>query len=63
MYRWWGPPWAAPTAYLRFDTKDYSLDSRLAARRAEVRVSQTNVTAAKLRHDGAMARALDRSEI
>jgi transposase len=31
--------------HLRFDTNDYSLDSRLAGRRVEVRVSQTQVTA------------------
>jgi transposase len=31
--------------YLRFDTNDYSLDPALAGRRAEVRVSQTHVTA------------------
>jgi transposase len=34
--------------YLRFDTNDYSLDPQLAARRVEVRVSQTNVTAVAL---------------
>lgn len=34
--------------YLRFDTCDYSLDPRLAGRRVEVRVSQTEVTAAAL---------------
>jgi transposase len=31
--------------YLRFDTNDYSLDPRLAGRRVEVRVSQTQITA------------------
>jgi transposase len=31
--------------YLRFDTNDYSLDPRLAGRRVEVRVSQTELTA------------------
>ena len=34
--------------YLRFDTNDYSLDPRLAGRRVEVRVSQTEVIAALL---------------
>jgi hypothetical protein len=34
--------------YLRFDTNDYSLDPRLAGRRVEVRVSQTDVTAIAL---------------
>ena len=34
--------------YLRFDTCDYSLDPRLAGRRVEVRVSQTELTAAAL---------------
>jgi transposase len=34
--------------YLRFDTCDYSLDPRLAGRRVEVRVSQTEVTAVAL---------------
>jgi transposase len=34
--------------YLRFDTNDYSLDPRLAGRRVEVRVSQTEITAAAL---------------
>jgi hypothetical protein len=34
--------------YLRFDTNDYSLDPRLAGRRVEVRVSQTEVTAVAL---------------
>jgi hypothetical protein len=40
--------WATRVAvdpYLRFDTNDYSLDPRLAGRRVEVRVSQTEVTA------------------
>jgi hypothetical protein len=34
--------------YLRFDTNDYSLDPRLAGRRVEVRVSQTDITAVAL---------------
>ena len=34
--------------YLRFDPNDYSLDPRLAGRRVEVRVSQTQVTAVLL---------------
>jgi transposase len=34
--------------YLRFDTNDYSLDPRLAGRRVEVRVSQTQITAVAL---------------
>jgi transposase len=34
--------------YLRFDTNDYSLDPRLAGRRVEVRVSQTELTAVAL---------------
>jgi transposase len=34
--------------YLRFDTNDYSLDPRLAGRRVEVRVSQSEVVAAAL---------------
>jgi transposase len=34
--------------YLRFDTNDYSLDPQLVGRRVEVRVSQTEVTAACL---------------
>ena len=34
--------------YVRFDTNDYSLDPRLAGRRVEVRVSQTEVTAVAL---------------
>jgi hypothetical protein len=34
--------------YLRFDTCDYSLDPRLAGRRVEVRVSQTEVSAVAL---------------
>jgi hypothetical protein len=34
--------------YLRFDSNDYSLDPRLAGRRVEVRVSQTEITAALL---------------
>jgi transposase len=37
--------------YLRFDTNDYSLDPRLAGRRVEVRVSQTEISAVAL--DGA----------
>lgn len=38
----------AQQPYLRFDTNDYSLDPRLAGRRVEVCVSQTQVTAAAL---------------
>jgi transposase len=34
--------------YLRFDTNDYSLDPRLAGRRVEVRVTQTEITAVAL---------------
>src|SRR4051812_21363859 len=34
--------------FLRFDTNDYSLDPRLAGRRVEVRVSQTDITAVAL---------------
>jgi hypothetical protein len=34
--------------YLRFDTSDYSLDPRLAGRRVEVRVSQSEITAVAL---------------
>ena len=34
--------------YLRWDTNDYSLDPRLAGRRVEVRVSQTELTAVAL---------------
>jgi transposase len=34
--------------YLRVDTNDYSLDPRLAGRRVEVRVSQTEITAVAL---------------
>jgi transposase len=34
--------------YLRFDSNDYSLDPRLAGRRVEVRVSQTEITAVAL---------------
>jgi transposase len=34
--------------YVRFDTNDYSLDPRLAGRRVEVRVSQTDITAVAL---------------
>jgi transposase len=34
--------------YLRFDTNDYSLDPRLAGRRVEVRITQTEVTATAL---------------
>jgi hypothetical protein len=33
---------------VRFDTNDYSLDPRLAGRRVEVRVSQTELTAVAL---------------
>jgi transposase len=35
----------AQQPYLRFDTNDYSLDPRLAGRRVDVRVSQTEITA------------------
>jgi len=42
--------------YLRFDTNDYSLDPRLAGRRVEVRVSQTEVTAALLDSDALACR-------
>jgi transposase len=38
----------AAQPYLRFDTNDYSLDPRLAGRRVEVRVSQTEITAVAL---------------
>jgi transposase len=38
----------AQQPYLRFDTNDYSLDPRLAGRRVEVRVSQTQITAVSL---------------
>ena len=38
----------AQQPYLRFDTNDYSLDPRLAGRRVEVRVSQTELTAVAL---------------
>jgi hypothetical protein len=34
--------------YLRFDTNDYSLDPRLAGRRVEARVSQTDISAVAL---------------
>ena len=34
--------------YLRFDRNDYSLDPRLAGRRVEVRVAQTDITAVAL---------------
>jgi transposase len=37
-----------PDPYLRFDTCDYSLDPRLAGRRVEVRVSQSEITAVAL---------------
>jgi len=37
-----------PQPYLTFDANDYSLDPRLAGRRAEVRVTQTEVTAVAL---------------
>jgi transposase len=41
--------WRIPQQpYLRFDTNDYSLDPRLAGRRVEVRVSQTEVSAIAL---------------
>ena len=35
----------AQQPYLRVDTNDYSLDPRLAGRRVEVRVSQTEISA------------------
>src|SRR3954452_3082892 len=38
----------AAQPYVRFDTNDYSLDPRLAGRRVEVRVSQTELTAVAL---------------
>ena len=38
----------AQQPYVRFDTNDYSLDPRLAGRRVEVRVSQTELTAVAL---------------
>jgi transposase len=38
----------AQQPYLRFDTNDYSLDPRLAGRRVEVRVSQTEIAAVAL---------------
>ena len=38
----------AAQPYLRFDTNDYSLDPRLAGRRVEVRVSQSELTALAL---------------
>jgi len=34
--------------YLRFDTNDYSLDSRLAGRRVELRISQRELRAVAL---------------
>lgn len=37
-----------PQPYLRWDTNDYSLDPRLAGRRVEVRISQSEVTAIAL---------------
>jgi len=37
-----------PQPYLRWDTNDYSLDSRLAGRRVEVRISQAEITATAL---------------
>jgi len=37
-----------PQPYLRFDTNDYSLDPRLAGRRVEVRISQTEISATAL---------------
>ena len=37
-----------PQPYLRFDTNDYSLDPRLAGRRVEVRIGQTEVIAVAL---------------
>jgi transposase len=42
--------------YLRFDTNDYSLDPRLAGRRVEVRVSQTELTAVALDSGGLACR-------
>jgi transposase len=54
-----------PQPYLRFDTNDYSLDPRLAGRRVELRVSQSQLTAIALdsgelacRHRRAFARHL-----
>ena len=38
----------AAQPYLRFDTNDYSLDPRLAGRRVEARVSQSEITAVAL---------------
>jgi len=38
----------AQQPYLRFDTNDCSLDPRLAGRRVEVRVSQSEITAVAL---------------
>jgi hypothetical protein len=38
----------AQQPYLRFDTNDYSLDPRLAGRRVDARVSQTELTAVAL---------------
>jgi transposase len=38
----------AQQPYLRFDTNDYSLDPRLAGRRVEARVSQSDITAVAL---------------
>lgn len=37
-----------PQPYFRFDTNDYSLDPRLAARRVEVRISPTEISAVAL---------------
>jgi hypothetical protein len=37
-----------PDPYLRFDTKNYSLDPALVGRRVEVRVSQREITAVAL---------------
>ena len=37
-----------PQPYLRWDTNDYSLDPRLAGRRVEVRISQTEISAVAL---------------
>jgi hypothetical protein len=42
--------------YLRFDTNDYSLDPRLAGRRVEVRVSQTELAAVCLDSGGLACR-------
>jgi hypothetical protein len=46
--------------YLRFDTNDYSLDPRLAGRRVEIGVTQTEVRAVAL-DSGALAASHQRS--